>query len=195
MSRINYIFVDFENVAETDLDRIASKPVRVTLVLGERQKNLPTAVVNKLLKYHAQVELVQTGRGGRNALDLVLAQHIGEAKKADPQGYFHIVSKDKDFDALIGHLKDNGTLAARHAAFREIPVLMNNAERVELLAGYFKANTKNRPKKRKALESQIQVMFGKSLSPAEVSETIQGLVAGKHLALSAKEEVSYGRPS
>ncbi len=27
--RVNYIFVDFENVPETELDRIAQKPVKV----------------------------------------------------------------------------------------------------------------------------------------------------------------------
>jgi hypothetical protein len=28
---------------------------------------------------------------------------IGDQKKSDPQGYFHVVSKDKGFDALIEH--------------------------------------------------------------------------------------------
>ena len=66
-------------------------------------------LARKLLKYAGQVALVETGRSGKNALDLVLAHYLGEARKADPQGYFHIVSKDKDFDALIGHLKVQGS--------------------------------------------------------------------------------------
>jgi len=37
MSRTNYIFIDYENVQDTDLDRIDGKPVKVVLVLGERQ--------------------------------------------------------------------------------------------------------------------------------------------------------------
>jgi hypothetical protein len=191
MSRTNYIFVDFENVQETDLDRIANKPVKVTFVLGERQKRLPVALARKLLKYAGQVVLVETGRSSKNALDLVLAHYTGEARKADPQGYFHIVSKDKDFDALIGHLKDNGVLAARHAAFSEIPVLMNRTERVKLLATYFKTTQTNRPKRRKTLESQIQALFGKALSSGELDETIGGLVAAKIIALSKKGEVAY----
>ena len=173
------------------MDRIANRLVKVTLVLGERHKNLPVALVKKFLKYPAQVALVETGRSGKNALDLVLAQHIGEAKKTDPHGYFHIVSKDKDFDALIGHLKDNGTLAARHAAFSEIPVLMNLAERVKRLTSHFRTNQTNRPKKRKALESQMQVIFGKTLKPTEVEQTIQGLVAEKIIELSDKGDVVF----
>ncbi len=41
MSRTNYIFVDYENIQETELDRIADKPIKVTFVLGERNKKLP----------------------------------------------------------------------------------------------------------------------------------------------------------
>lgn len=191
MSRTNYIFVDFENVRETDLDRIANKPVKVVFVLGDRHKSLPVELVKKLLKYAGQVELIETGRSGKNALDLVLAEHMGEVRKADPQGYFHIVSQDKGFDALIGHLKSNGSLARRQAGFSQIPVLMNAAERVGLVAEQLKVNVKNRPKKRKTLESQIQVVFGKSLTPAEVEETIQGLIRDKIIVLSDQGEVSY----
>jgi hypothetical protein len=191
MSRTNYIFVDFENVQDIDLDRIANRPVRVTLVLGERHKNLPVALVRKLLSYAGQVELVETGRSGKNALDLVLATHIGEARKADPHGYFHIVSRDKDFDALIGHLKDNGTLAARRAALSDIPALMNLSERVNQMANFFEANSSTRPKKRKTLESQIQALFGKALSTGEVADTVAGLVQDRIIALSDTDEVVY----
>lgn len=191
MSRTNYIFIDFENVQETDFDRIAGKPVKVILVLGERHKNLPVALVNKLLKYAAQVELVETKRNGKNALDLVLAQHIGEAKKADPQGYFHIVSKDKDFDALIGHLKDNDTLAARRAGFSEIPVLMNLVERGKRMAGFFKTNLNNRPKELKTLASLIRVHFGETLTADELKATINELLRLKVITLSKTGDVAY----
>jgi hypothetical protein len=41
MPRTNYIFVDYENVQENELERIAQKPVRVTLVLGAGTKTCP----------------------------------------------------------------------------------------------------------------------------------------------------------
>jgi hypothetical protein len=191
MSRTNYIFIDFENVQETEWDRLANKPVKVALILGERHKSLPVALVKNLLKYAGQVTLVETGRSGKNALDLVLAHLIGEWKKGDPHGYFHILSRDKDFDALIGHLKENGSLAARHAAFREIPILMNLAERVKLLAELFKANQATRPKKRTTVESQVQALFGKALSPPEVEDTVQALVREKIIAVSDRGEITY----
>lgn len=191
MSRTNYIFVDFENVQEADFDRIANRPVKVTVVLGEQHKRLPADLVKKLLKHAGQIELIETGRAGKNALDLVLAQHIGVVRTGDPDGYFHIVSKDKGFDALIGYLKDNGTLARRHASFSEIPVLMNTAERVGLMSRQLKEYPDNRPGKTKTLKSQLQRVFGRSLSEAEADETLQGLVRKKTVMLSSNGEVTY----
>jgi hypothetical protein len=50
MIRTNYIFVDFENVQENDLDRIAHKPVKGTLVLGRRHKNLAVKLMKLIQK-------------------------------------------------------------------------------------------------------------------------------------------------
>jgi hypothetical protein len=191
MARTNYIFIDFENVQEIGLDRIAGKPVKVTYVLGERHKNLPVVLVKLLLKYAGQVALVETGRNGKNALDLVLAQYIGAAKQADPHGYYHVISKDKDFDALISHLQSNDTLAARRAAFCEVPVLMNNAERVKFISTRLQSKQVTRAKKRATLESQIQALFGKALSELELRETINGLIAQKAIEITATGEVIY----
>src|SRR6266550_350377 len=151
MSRINYIYIDFENVQEADLDRIANKPVKVRLILGERHKSLPLKLVKLIHKFADQVQLVETSLNGKNALDFVLAYEIGVESAKDSEGYFHILSKDKGFDALIRHLKNKSILAARHASFSEIPVLMNLAERVNLLTSHFKKNPANRPKQRKTL--------------------------------------------
>ena len=191
MSRTNYIFVDFENVQEMDWERISNKPVKVVLVLGEQQSKLPVAFVKKLVRYASQVQLVETGRAGKNALDMVLAHYVGAIRFKDPEGYFHIVSKDKGFDALIGHLNDNGALARRHASFSELRVLMNSEERVSLVSRQLKENTSGRPKRRKALESRIEAVFGRVLSPAEVQDTVQGLVREKTVLLSDTDEVIY----
>lgn len=191
MSRINYIFIDFENVQETDWDRIVGKPAMVTLVMGEQHKYIPVAVVRKMLKCAGQAQLIETKRTGKNAADFVLAQLIGEQKKSDPHGYFHVISNDKGFDALIEHLQANDILAARRASFSEIPVLMNTAERVRYLTAGFKTHPENRPGKRLKLESQIQAKFGKALSPDEVTATIDGLIAKKVISVSEKGAVEY----
>src|SRR6266850_1576411 len=55
MTRTNYIFIDFENVQEADLARIAGKPVQVVLVLGEQHRKLPVALVRQLHQYASAV--------------------------------------------------------------------------------------------------------------------------------------------
>ena len=102
-----------------------------------------------------------------------------------------MISRDKGFDALIKHLKSGEVLAARHESFAGIPLLMNAAERVKRMADHFKSKPESRPKKKAKLESQIQVVFGKVLTPEEVEDTVKKLVAGKVLSLSAKGEVAY----
>jgi hypothetical protein len=190
-TRTNYIFVDYENVQALDLDRIADKSIQVVLVLGERHKSLPLALVKQLLKYAGQVALVETGRGGKNALDLVLAHHIGVARQSDPHAYFHILSRDKDFDALIEHLRANETLASRHASFSDIPILMNPEERVKYIIDRFSSAGFTRAGALKTLGSQIQALFGKALSPSEVDATIQGLIAEKALQITDRQDVVY----
>jgi hypothetical protein len=65
--------VDFENVQDHDLDRIAHKPIKVTLVLGRRHKSLPVQLVKLIQRYASQVALVETRLDGKNALDFVIA--------------------------------------------------------------------------------------------------------------------------
>lgn len=189
--RTNYVFVDFENVQETDLDRVANKPVKIVLGLGERHKNLPVTLVRLMLKYAAQVQLVQAELTAKNALDFVIACEVGVQSEKDPQGYFHVVSRDTGFDALITFLKSKRIRAARHAAFSEIPILMNLAERVNLLATHLKVNEANRPKTVKSLESRIQTLFGKILTPKELEQTIHRLLLEKIIEVLGKGEVTY----
>jgi len=191
MIRTNYIFVDFENVQETDCERIANKPVKVVLVLGEQQTKLPVTFVKKLLRFASQVQLVETGRAGKNALDMVLAHYVGAIRVTDPEGYFHIVSKDKGFDALIGHLTDNGALARRHASISGIPVLMNAGERASLLSKQLKESATGRPAKRTTLEFKIQATFGKCLTESEVADTIERLARDRTVTLLDSGEVKY----
>ena len=200
MNRTNYIFVDYENIREVDLDLIADKPVEVILVLGQRHKELPVELVKKLIKYPKQVRMVETGHTGKNALDHVLAYHIGLQAAADPKGFFHILSKDKGFDALIRHLKDNGMRADRHAEFGKIGIFQTNppalaeptlAERSTQLTAHFAKHRANQPKREKTLRSHVHAHFGKKLTDAELDTTIQELLRRKVIEISPTGAVSY----
>ncbi|MEZ5277085.1 MAG: PIN domain-containing protein [Opitutaceae bacterium] len=183
--------MDYENVHEADLDRLGGKAAHVTLVLGERHKALPVPLVKLIQSHAAQVSLVETGLAAKNALDFVLACEVGRQTEIDPTGYYHILSRDKGFDAVVRYLKDREILASRRESFAEIPALMKQDERAEFLQRLYREKKVSRPAKRKTLESSIQAAFAKSLTPDELEKTIQGLVKDKVIEITETGSVTY----
>lgn len=207
-TRTNYIFVDFENTQDIELDLIADKPVKVFLILGGKQERLPVALVKTLIKYSSQIQVIETEQTGNHALDFVLACQIGVQSVADPKGYFHIFSRDKGFDAVILHLREQKILGARHEEFAKIPVLVNAAmfstdeqltvptklsatERVTQIAERLSKPKATRPAKRKTLFTYVAANFKKLLSDTEVEAIIAGLVKAKVLSITTDGKVEY----
>jgi hypothetical protein len=123
----HYIFVDFENVQSVKLDLIAGKPVMVIMVIGKDQTKVPLELVEQLMTFSSQVRLVRTEVKGKNALDFVLSAEVGAQGVADPNGSFHIISRDKGFDALVAHFRSHDRSAARHDAFVKVPILSTSS--------------------------------------------------------------------
>lgn len=123
--RVNRVFVDFENVPTVDLALIGGKVAEVTLLIGEKQRRIDLSLVQQILEHadKVKVTLVEVGVSGRNALDLVLAWHLGKTAERHPDDPFFVVSKDKDFDPLIVHLQARGLTVARVGAFSALPFL------------------------------------------------------------------------
>jgi hypothetical protein len=173
--------------------------VVVELILGEKHKNLPVEMVKRLLRYHPQVRLVEAGKSGRNALDFVLAYRVGLATVADPQGYFHIVSRDTGFDALIGYLRTQKILARRDNTFAtafetELPLAALSipaTDRPKLVIERLTKNKTNRPHRQRTLLSQINSYFGKKLTDAELGAIVEKLIKQQIIEVGAKGEVSY----
>ena len=123
MPLTNYIFVDYENVRgqSMDFDLVEGKRVEVILLMGKLQKELPVDFVRSMLKYAGQFRIEKFDHSGKNALDFVVAYHIGRTAALDPSGFFHVLSGDKDFDPLLTHLRANHVKANRYDAFAKIP--------------------------------------------------------------------------
>jgi hypothetical protein len=119
----HHVFVDFENVPTVNLEMVATQPVAVTLLIGEKQKRMDLTLVRQIHQHAAKVTLVEVGASGRNALDLVLACHLGRAAAQHPERRFYIVSKDKDFNPLIAHLRAEKVDVTRHDSFDALPFL------------------------------------------------------------------------
>lgn len=199
MNRANYIFVDFENIQEVDLALVAGKSVTVFFILGERHRTLPVELVNQLLAHAGQVRVIRTGQAGKNALDFVLACELGRQTALDAEGYFHILSKDKGFDALVVHLKAQGVHASRHELFGRIPVLakvpaLALAERVARVQERLACNPASRPKREKSLRGLVRGTFAGQLTVEEEEETLGALVSGGILELAPDGQVRYLLP-
>jgi hypothetical protein len=206
-SSINYVFIDFENVQEVDLAVPGDKPLSITLLVGEKQKTLKTDLVEQLLKRAAQVQMVRLGASGKNALDFALAYHLGRAVATDPTGFFHIVSKDKGFEPLIAHLKQQHIRVYRHDAFSAIssltatkptvvspvsaPALSVVKDRVAEFIDNLKHHATNRPKRKTTLLAHLKSHFGGLLNDAELAGRFEEVRKRTGLTIDAKGAVTY----
>ena len=209
---VNHVFVDYENVHALDLSIIGSKTVHVTLLLGAKQTKLDAAVVEKLMQHAATVKLVRLASSGRNALDFALAYYLGRTVLADPRGCFHIVSKDKGYDALIEHLRSKHISARRHEDFTTLtfsaaakptaatspaaslaakaPQKPRAAAATEPLDAqvleYLRKPTTKRPRTERKLISHLVSHFGKKVTENEVSKLVKRFIPPAMSSLTTK---------
>ena len=194
--RTNYIFVDYENVQNLDLALIVGKPIKVFLIIGKRRKTLPCDLAKQVHQCGEQVEWIESEGASPNALDLVLAYRLGMQAKADPQGYFHVLAKDKDYDALIQHLRSNGILASRDEAFGGIYALVpfknfSLEQRVDWVVERLRKNNASRPKKKKSLFATAHAVCRKELSETEVQQIVSTMQTRKLIEFTQQDGVVY----
>ncbi len=217
----HFVFVDFENVPTVDLGLVEGKLVHVTLLIGKKQMWLDPPLVQQIHRLAAQVELVEVGASGHNALDLTLAYYLGRAIQRSAGAQFCIVSKDKDFEPMIGHLCGKGIKVTRHDSFAALPFLpkprkpspvkavapakmsaplkttapvqvVGTDVRLEKLIARLKTIVNQRPKKRDRLLAYINTVFGGKLSEPEQNAKLAELIQRRVLFIDEKDRVTYG---
>jgi hypothetical protein len=171
--------------------------------------------VEKLLEHSQSVQMIRSPKSGKNALDFVLAYHLGQAVQEDPKGYFHIVSKDAGFDALVELLKSRHVKVRRHndwtalhfqsvtktpmndvaPAVSSTPAPNANGAKLSQNAAKLLENLrkseKNRPKKQKTLITHARNFSGKDKPESEAEKVVGELQKAGHLAIDEKGTVSY----
>lgn len=197
------VFVDFENVPNIDLGVVAGKSAHVTLLIGKNQKSLAVSLVQQIRRLTAQVDLVEVGGSGRNALDLTLAYYLGRSASRLPQSHFCIVSKDKDFDPLVSHLQRENIQVDRVDSFAALPFLPRPRKaapapakppidrHAKVVARLMNPANAARPSSRTALLAHIKTALGKEASDAKGEEILLELTARKGLTIDAKGKVTY----
>jgi len=217
----HFVFVDFENIPDIELGLIAGHPVHVSLLIGKNQTKLHLPLVQQIHKLADQVDLIEVGGSGRNALDLTLAYYLGHAIQQMPTLKFHIVSGDKDFDPLIAHIHAKGLSVTRHTTFAALPFLPRQKKAVapahtkpaamptpkkspaptakppaidrsaKLIARLSNPSSKNRPASSKALLAHLKASLGKEATDAKVQETVSVLQTKGVLSIDAAGKIQW----
>lgn len=166
------------------------KNVSIFLLVGAKQKTLPLAVTLFMQENLGQLRVIATPVEGRNALDFVLVFELGKIFSQDPYGYFHIVSKDTDFDSVVRHVKAEKRLISRWESMAAIPTLATEDERFARLRAELGAAT-NRPKTRNGLHNKIRSYFCGASDAKTIEKTIAIFVSEGLLSFTETDRVLY----
>lgn len=212
LSKTNFIFVDYENTQKVDTDKLKGNAVRIVLFVSESQKNVPIELVKRLLNFEGSAEIYESTGSGKNALDFQIAFYAGRIFEREPLSTIHVVSKDKGFDPLIKHMRNQGRQCSRVEAFEDLPFL-KKAERPKIvektdllkatldekiqnvLSRFSKVQANSRPRKRKTLASALNAQFQKQLDADGIQEVISELSQRGYINIGESESVTYNIPA
>ena len=99
---------------------------------------------------------------------------------AEPEAFFHIISKDTGFDPLIQHLKEKNIFCGRWESIEEIPAVKaaqvkSPEERAILFLSRLLQPKATKPRTVKTLRSAISAHFQKQLSEEEITAIVDAL--------------------
>lgn len=129
-SRIHYVLVDHENVQPADIGLLDRADVRVFVFVGAKQGTLSSDMAIGMQKLGARADYVRASAVGKNALDFLIAYTIGRLAVEHPGVHFHVISKDKGYDPLLAHLKENGIEGDRVESIAALPMFKPEAAKL-----------------------------------------------------------------
>lgn len=197
--KTNYVLVDFENVQPKSFAALEGHPFKILIFLGANQNRVSLELASALQPFGRDARYIQIEGNGPNALDFHIAFYIGELSQADPNTFFHVISKDAGFDPLIRHLKARKIYAQRHRDIADIPLVRLSStktveEKLEAIISWLLARGTARPRAVKTLSSSINSLFMKKLDDAEVDRLVKALVARGVVSISGSR-VGYEFPA
>jgi hypothetical protein len=193
--RTNFVLIDSENVKPEYIEKLRQEHFRVVVFVGANLKRLDFAIVNALQSLGSNGSYVQISSHGPSAMDFHIAYYIGKLAAAHPDAYFHIISKDKGFDPLVKHLKNQKIFCSRSASVLEIPLVKSTnhlSPRQRATDFYEKriALAKSRPATVTSLRSAILSHFHRLISEEEVTEILDALTVAGPILINGKK-VTY----
>ena len=196
--RTNYVLIDYESVRPASIAVLEQECFKVMIFVGEKQAKVSFEVAASLQRLGSKAAYVKMAGSGPNALDFHIAFYIGQLSAAEPDAYFHIISKDTGFDPLIAHLKTKKIFAARSKDVSEIPMVKTSnakapTDRLAAVLGNLRQRGASKPRTVKTLSSTINALFQRSLSEAELTSLLESLKQQGVISISGAR-VSYALP-
>ena len=193
--RTNFVLIDSENVKPEYIEKLNHEHFRVVVFVGAHLTRLDFPTVKAVQALGANGSYVQISSHGPSALDFHIAYYIGKLSAEHPNAYFHIISKDKGFDPLIQHLREQKVFCCRSASILEVPLVKSTAKlpAKQRAADFYTKrieSTKARPATVVTLKSAILAHFHKTISEEEVANVVEALVAAGRVVLNGKK-VAY----
>jgi len=174
----NYIFIDFENIQPEIPDIPENLSVYILLFIGAKQSKISLDLAIKMKDLGEKAKFISLEQTGKNALDFLIVHYIGEYFAKDPEGYFHIISKDSGFDPLIEHLQKRGISITRYRSIENIPVFgitrkVTQNDIADLIEYLDQATGK--PSSIEKLINVINTLFKKAFNEVEINKLIFNL--------------------
>ena len=217
--KTNYVLIDYENVHVKSLALLQGGKFRVKVFLGPKNSRLPVELVLAMKELGDKADYILLETSSSNALDFHITYYLGALAAADPDGNFHIISRDTGFDSLIKHLRLKKINCARSAAIEQmpcfaasVPVPAPNAKPQKAAGKAKKAATpspfelqvgkaladlikrkKARPGTTKKLLSTIHAKCGKAIPDSEIEAVLKELIKRGYVVLDGSK-VSYQLP-
>ena len=194
----NYVLIDFENVQPKNLEILLNHPFKIFVFVGANQTKVPFDLATAMQNFGDNAKYLKISGNGQNALDFHIAFYIGQLSLQDPEGFFHIISKDTGFDPLIKHLRTKNIRVQREKDLAEIPVLRissaaNNNEKISAIIKNLAGRGQSRPRKVKTLANTINSLFTRKLEENELSALIKVLKERNYIVVK-DSNVSYKLP-
>jgi hypothetical protein len=211
--KTNYVLVDFENVQPKDISLLNGRSFKIKVFVGANQSKFPSEMAMALQEYGPDAKYEKISGSGRNALDFHIAYYIGRLATENPGASCYVISKDKGFDPLINHVKEQGFSCHRLTSIADIPGVKVSgsksipqsadmtkpsdsrtiAEKVDSVIGHLTKFKAAKPKTLKALQGTVKALFKNKLTEAELGELVGQLTERGALKVS-DGKVTYELP-
>ncbi len=184
------LYIDYENVQNVDLSRIAQLNFKIWVFTGVSQNRIPIELVRSTQALGSNLEWMTIDGNGPNALDFHIAYYLGVHTAANPRDEYFILSKDKGFDPLIKHVVKSKIKCRRIGTTSEIEPAprapararkMTDADGVyaKIIKNLTKIEEGRRPRNRNKLRGHIISLVGKSQTDEKIEEIVSRLFASK----------------